>query len=236
MKSSGCIKFILKFVDPIVSSMLLYSEELIPCYPVATRGTDRMNIRDLANKIKFNKSALAIFEAPWLKKQVETHLFFGFCARKVPFAIFLLIAYGFAFLYKVIHFGGIGAWIDQVGYYFHKSPMDGLLSIYNNVIMILISALFLKLPKYHQAAIGWWIMNASLAVICFTILIAGGLVGFFRGSPDALYVTMFSLIWFPSIEFIKKLADKQQLITIGRILVTIPILLLWYRTGTWHWG
>jgi hypothetical protein len=163
-----------------------------------------MTFRDLSNKIKFNKAAMAMLEAPWLKKQVETHLFFGYCARRFPFAMVPLLAYASAFLYKIIHFGGLGAWINQVGYYFHKSPFDGLLSVYTNVVMIIISVLFLKLPKYHQAAIGWWIMNASLAIICFVMLVTGGLVGFFRGSPDAVYVAMFSLVWFPSIEFIKK--------------------------------
>jgi hypothetical protein len=193
-----------------------------------------MTIQDLINKIKFNKAALAIFEAPWLKRQVETHLVFGFCARRFPFAIFFLIVYAGSFLYKVIHFGGIGPWMNQVGYYFHRAPIDGFLSIYTNIIMIVISLLLLKLPKYHQAAIGWWITNAFLALICFIMLVVGGLVGFFRGAPDAVYVTMISVVWFPSIEFIKKLTDKQKFITLGRLLISLPILLLWYRTGTWH--
>lgn len=175
---------------------------------------------------------LSLLDAPWLKKQVETHLFFGFCSQKFPVAILLIVAYISDLLYKIIRIGGIRAWSGYVSDYFHERPVYALFSAGYSISLIFICIFLLKLPKYYQAAIGWWIIKALLVLLCFIMLIVGGLVGFFQGTPDAIYVTLISLLWFPSIEFIKKVQGKQKFITIGRLLLSAPILYLWHKTGT----
>jgi len=101
------------------------------------------------------------------------------------------------------------------------------------LFFIVVGLYLLKMPKYYQAAIGWWTIKASLFLICTTGIIGYGLVGFFKGSPDAIHVTLLALIWFPGIEFIPRLTERQKYITMARIAVTIPLLILWHRTGTW---
>jgi hypothetical protein len=65
-------------------------------------------------------------------------------------------------------------------------------------------------------------------------VIAGGLVGFFGGNPDYLCALLIGIIWIPSIEFVPLMTERQKYLTIGRVLLSIPILILWQQTGTWH--
>jgi len=160
-----------------------------------------------------------MLDAPWLKKQIETHLVFGFCSRQVPFALLFIFACVLYILYQLLTSNGTLAnqlW-DSIEFLF----------------FIVVGLYLLKMPKYYQAAIGWWTIKASLFLICTTGIIGYGLVGFFKGSPDAIHVTLLALIWFPGIEFIPRLTERQKYITMARIAVTIPLLILWHRTGTW---
>lgn len=91
----------------------------------------------------------------------------------------------------------------------------------------------LRMPRYRQAALGWCIVKVTVAMASFLILLAGGVVGFFRGQPDAIHLTLLALIWFPSVEFMPSLVDGQRFITIGRIVVSIPIVVLGSRAGNW---
>jgi len=166
-----------------------------------------------------NKAFRSMLEAPWLKKQVETHLIFGVCSRKIPLG-WLFIAMCLLYLcYQV--------WAYEGTFWGHLS---------NNAecLFFIIGGFYLlRIPKYQQAAIGWWVVKGSLILICFAGLINYGLVGFFKGSPDALHITLMALIWFPGFEFIPRLTEKQKFITIARVALSIPLLILWYRTGTW---
>jgi hypothetical protein len=169
--------------------------------------------------MKFNKGAIAMLEVPWLKKQIETHIFFGFCARSLPLALLWLVICVLAVLY-VLFSGELGlrAIAENIQYLF----------------FIVVGVLLLKLSKYHQAAIGWWAVKASSFFLCLAFLVVGGLVGFFRGNPDAIHMTLLGLVWFPGPEFISKITEQQKYLTIGRIIITIPIAILGYQTGNWH--
>ncbi len=167
-----------------------------------------------------NKDFLSIMEAPWLKKQVETHLIFGFCTRNVPLGLLFSASCGVYIVFEVL-----------------TSRASFFVQLLNSSepFFFLIAGLFLmKMSKYQQAAIGWWVVKGSLFLVCTTALVGYGLVGFFKGSPDAVHVTLMGLIWFPSIEFIPHLIEKQKFITLARISVSIPLLILWHQTGTWH--
>jgi hypothetical protein len=89
------------------------------------------------------------------------------------------------------------------------------------------------MPKYRQAAIGWFATKTTLAITSFIALIVGGLAGFARGQSDAIHVTVLALVWLPSIEFIPSLVEHQRFITIGRALLSVPLLLLGSRAGGW---
>lgn len=166
--------------------------------------------------MKFNKDSLAMLEEPWLKKQIETHLFFGFCARALPLALLWIIFCSIALLYSFL------------------SGRLALSALIQYLFFIFVGFILLKLPKYHQAAIGWWSVKVASFFLCLGFLVVGGLVGFFRGNTDAIHLTLLGLVWFPGPEFISSITEKQKYLTIGRILITIPIAILGYQTGNWH--
>jgi hypothetical protein len=160
--------------------------------------------------MKFNKDGPVMLETPWLKKHVETHLLFGFFARSFPFALIYLLICGIAFF------------------------VGNMFGCFDFLFSIIVGFFLLRLPKYHQAAIGWGVIKVTSFFVCFIMLTVGGLVGFFRGNPDAIHLTLLGLVWFPGPEFISTITEKQKYLTIGRILITIPIAILGYQTGNWH--
>ena len=161
-----------------------------------------------------------MLESPWLRKQVETHLVFGPISRSLPFGWILLFIFALYFLTSFSR---------------HLSAPRIAEGISMLFLVLFVAVLFFKMPKYHQAALGWCIIKAVLALVSFIFLIVGGLIGFLRGQPDAIHLTLLSLIWFPSLEFIPKLVENQKFITIGRIALSIPIAYLGYLTGNWFW-
>jgi hypothetical protein len=171
-------------------------------------------------KIKPNKQALEIFETPWLRYHVEGHLFFGPLAKNFPFG-WILFA-----IFTVYYIGAIVTT--------EKSLLLIFVANLDILFFILVSMYLLILPKYVQAAIGWCVTKFVGGLIAFIFLIAGGLVGFIRGQPDAIYITLIAIVCFPSIEFIPKLTKQQKYITLSRLFISIPIVFLWYSTGTWH--
>jgi hypothetical protein len=171
-------------------------------------------------RVKFNKNVLTMLEAPWLKRQIETHLFFGFFSRKLPFFLVFVATCTLYFIYELFFFQGpsFAKLIENLQYLF----------------FILVGLYLLKMSKYHQAAIGWWVVKISLFFVCIVMVIAGGLVGLLKGNPDYLHEILIGFIWLPSLEFIPRLTEKQKFLTIGRVMFSIPLLILWQQTGTWH--
>jgi len=53
-----------------------------------------------------NVDLLAMLDAPWLKKQIETHLVFGFCSRQVPFALLFIFACVLYIIYQLLTSNG----------------------------------------------------------------------------------------------------------------------------------
>jgi hypothetical protein len=98
-------------------------------------------------------------------------------------------------------------------------------------ILLAIFIPLLRMPRYRQAAIGWWATKASIAIVAFIFLLVGGLVGFFQGQPEAIHFTLLALIWFPGPEFVPSLAQHQRFITVARILLSVPIVLLALQSG-----
>jgi len=169
---------------------------------------------------QLNKYMIEMLESPWLRRQVETHLIFGPLSRSLSFGWILLFIFGTYFLTTFLG---------------HLSAVDIAEGI-TRLFFVLIALFFLKMPRYHQAALGWCIIKSVLALVSFIMLIVGGLIGFLRGQPDATHLTLLSLIWFPSLEFIPKLVENQKFITMARIVLSIPIAYFGYLTGNWFWG
>jgi len=169
---------------------------------------------------KTRNHALEILDFPWLRKNIEGHLIFGPFVKRFPFGWVLL---SFFILYFIWGFVAT----DSALFLRLVSNLDKL-------FFIIVAIYLLKQPKYVQAAVGWCTAKLAGGLIAFVVLVAGGLVGFFREQPDAIHITLLAVIWLPGIEFVPSFTEKQKIITIGRILISIPISFLWYKTGTWH--
>jgi hypothetical protein len=169
-------------------------------------------------RLQFNSQALSMFETPWLRRQVQSHLVFG------PLSKYLAVGWVMLFIAAALFIKSLLA------------PLSAIRITENidKLFFILVAVLLLRMPKYHQAALGWCVIKITLGLLAFLMLLVGGLIGFFRGQPDAIHLTLLALVWFPSLEFIPKLTDNQKFITIGRILLTLPIAYLGYQTGNWH--
>jgi hypothetical protein len=90
----------------------------------------------------------------------------------------------------------------------------------------------LKMSRYHQAALGWWIAKATLALVSFLFLL-GSLVNFLRGQADAVDLMLLGFIWFPGPEFMSSIASRQRYLTIARLVMSVLILFLGIRAGRW---
>lgn len=86
---------------------------------------------------------------------------------------------------------------------------------------------------YEDVALLWCATKFTLGIVCFSLIIMGGLVGFFAKKPDWIHAIIFTTLWFPGPEFIPSLQRKQKIITIIRILLSPIILYLWHQTGSW---
>ncbi len=170
--------------------------------------------------IKPNKQALEMLESPWLNRQVENHLLFGPLSRggSISWIFFIAIA-----LLTILLIEGFPN--------FSTANFDLYFNILYASIIIFI---FYKFPSYHRAAVLWCVVKFTIITVAFLMLVAGGVVGFFKGSPDAIHITLLAFIWFPSLEFFPKFVEKQKIITLSKVVISIPITILWQQTGTWH--
>ena len=95
--------------------------------------------------------------------------------------------------------------------------------------------LLCKLPKYQQAVIGWFAVKFTLGVVALMTMTIGTWSSLQRGRSDALPNFLLGLIWLPSVEFIPKITPHQKYVTIGRLLLTIPVVYMGIQSGFWHW-
>ncbi len=58
---------------------------------------------------------------------------------------------------------------------------------------------------------------------------------FLMKAPDAPADLLLGLLWFPGIEFIPKFTPHQRLITVCRLVFTIPVVCMGINSGNWSW-
>ncbi len=161
----------------------------------------------------------SVLGEPWLRRQVETHLVFGFLSRRLSLSWIVVL---FCALSVLSTLGE--AWPILLG----RAASVGL-------ILLVLSPIF-RQSRHRQAAIGWCAAKTALAATSFIVLLVGGLIGFFRGQADAIHLTLLALLWFPCVEFMSSIAPRQRLLTIARILLSIPLVIRGSRAGGWTWS
>src|SRR5689334_5547353 len=114
-------------------------------------------------KFKFNEESLSMLDVPWLHRQVEEHLIFGPFSRYFGFGWIIVLAFAVNIATSL------------------PTSLTALeiIQLIEKIFPLVISCFLLKMTKYRQAAIGWCLTKIMLAIICFIMLLAGGLVGFF---------------------------------------------------------
>lgn len=142
-------------------------------------------------------------DSAWVRRQVTTHLVFGFLARRFPFG--WVLASGASLVYM---YGSYNGWPK----------------LHNVALFIPVGLGMLTKSTYRQAALGWCFTKATLGSVVFLFLIAGAPVAFFHGDRDALPLTLLALIWLPGLEFIPRLVEHQRVLTLTRAALSMPLV------------
>jgi hypothetical protein len=164
------------------------------------------------------KSFTGFTITPWLRQQVETHIFFGFTARHIAFGWV-----GF----------GVGLVAVAIQCFLFHRPVAAAFS--DTWYLLLIPLFLLRLSKEQQAVIGWFAVQSTLGIVGPLFIIIGGVHGFLDGKADALPNLLLGILWTPSIEFIPAVTPHQKWVSIFRLLATIPVVYLGVQSGQWHW-
>jgi hypothetical protein len=171
----------------------------------------------------FEQSSAARLETPFALRHVESHLVFGFFARRFPFVYVILSAM----------LVGIGSTLLDLLALGQHPPPDTFDRISAGMVLpglllaVWVAFASRRLSWRQQAILGWWITKIMLGVFSFMLFFAGALVGFFRGDPDAWLFLALVILWVPSVEFLPKVTPRQRYLTLARLVVTT--LLLGYR-------
>lgn len=144
---------------------------------------------------------------PWLRNQVETHLFFGNYKRK--YIYLLLVA-----IYIIIFFELFAP--NHAIYSLDTFTGKGFVF----VIAVLISIFY---QKYEIAAFFLSVIKVCL-LFCFFIVFLCRIINTLRGEPYAYLLSVMGFVWLPSLEFINKVTPYQKYITLFRVAVTLPIV------------
>lgn len=171
--------------------------------------------------MKIKEQADKFLNTPWLRFQLESHLVLRLFVNDIALSLVVSAIFSLSLISTII------------------TTKLTLLSTFSLAIdyfyYLLIIVILFKLTRYQQAAIAWILMKSVGALLSF-ILILFSMINFVKGMrADALIMLGLGLIWMPSIEFIPKITPKQKYITIARIILSIPLIVLGIQGGSWHW-
>src|SRR5438094_9553522 len=122
----------------------------------------------MASEQRADAQEPSFLDEPWLRRQVETHLVFGWFARRLDFG-WLLVSVPLLAVVLALN--------EPWGILLAKIVLAGIF------VVFFFFRLILRMPRYRQAAFGWCITKATLAVRSFLFLL-GSLVAFERALRD----------------------------------------------------
>lgn len=157
-----------------------------------------------------NKQALEIFEAAWLRRQIENHIIWGPLSRGGHKAFIFLMLPTFVFY----------IWFSELSWPPSKDIGGYVEIVYFSIVFFIIC----KFPSYPRVVILWGSVKVTMFFLTFIMFFVGGVIGLLRDQPDAIHVILLALIWVPGLEFIPKLVRKQKIISIAKTIVSAPIV------------
>jgi hypothetical protein len=143
---------------------------------------------------------------PWLRNQVETHLFFGNYKWKYVYLICIS-------LYIHLFFTIFAPSNELYSLDFLKERGSGF------VIVLLLSIIFYK---YEVSAFFWAVIKILLLFVFFALFL-GGIINTLAGERHAYLLSVLGTVWLPSLEFYRRITPYQKFITLFRVMITIPI-------------
>lgn len=161
------------------------------------------------------------FETPWVLRQVETHLFFGFAARHFRFGWVALAASATWLLWAALFGGG------ELPVYIGRLLGKALFVAVSVVIIVLFT-------RRQQAILGWFAMTITQGMAALGCVAVGAPASFAKNNGDTVPFVLLGLVWFPGLEFIKRMTPKQKYITMVRIVCSIPLGCWLYANGNWQ--
>jgi hypothetical protein len=87
----------------------------------------------------------------------------------------------------------------------------------------------------QQAIIGWIAVKFALGFAAIIMMTVGSMTSLAKNQTDALPNFLLGFIWVPWLEFIPKITPHQKHVTIGRIVLSIPVVYMGIQSGFWHW-
>ena len=163
------------------------------------------------------------FEFPWVCRQVETHLVFGFFSKYFDFGWVIIVAGAAILAFNFLTFNGNAfQLIDKLSV--------GAMSFVGGIIFIK------KMTRFNQAMAGWFCFKIPLAFAAFMCMTLATLISLNESRPDALANFLIGLIWLPFLEFIPRITPFQKWVTLARFLFSIPVVYMGVHSGCWTWS
>jgi hypothetical protein len=165
------------------------------------------------------------FETPFTIRHVETHLVFGLLARHFSVAYLAALLGVLKLAWDL--FGTAAPVAQRVG----EAINDLLLWV--GLLPLLLS----RMTRRQQAIIAWGATKFGLGFAAFIMMTVGTGTSYQHGqSRDALVFFCLGLIWLPSVEFIPRLTPHQKYISLARLVLSIPLVVIGIQRGNWHWS
>ena len=161
-----------------------------------------------------SENFIKLFDSPWLRHQVKTHLVFGESKGKYFYlvAILIYVSMGIVFLVPQEKYEVLSVFME---------PRVGAFSV-----VLILAIIF---GNYKTNALLWAAIKFTVLFASFICLLCG-LINLIRDDPADVELIVLGLLWFPSIEFLAIFSERQKYITLTRVLVSVPIILyLWHK-------
>jgi len=154
------------------------------------------------------------FETPFTIHHVESHLIFGPLSRHFPVAYLALL---FGVLKLANDFFNTAPIAQRVG----GAIEDFFLWV--GLLPLILS----RMTRGQQAIIAWGVTKFTLGFIAFLMMTVGAGISYQHGQPrDAIVFFLLGLIWLPSLEFIPRLTPHQKYITLARLVLSVPLVIM----------
>ena len=179
-------------------------------------------VTSFLDKLKIDGSK---FETPITIRHVESHLIFGPLSRHFPVAYVAALC---GVLKLASDFLNTAAPMGQrVG-----GAIEDLI-VWVSLVPLILS----RMTRRQQAILAWGATKFGLGFAAFIMMTVGTGTSYQSGHPrDALVFFFLGLIWLPSVEFIPRFTPHQRYITLTRLILSIPLVIIGIQGGNWHWS